>query len=353
MRAPVGSISLRRFALTGAGSPAILSALTSPSIRLIVRVGLLAACALVLPDGAAAQSACEDVLSRGGSVWRLVDDCITDTTLEIPDGVTLDGNTHTITAVDPPGGFFQGAIVVARGRTASIVHTRITADLRSNVCGEGEARLRGIYFDGASGEIGSNTVDAIHRVPSACAEGNAIEVRNRAVEGAVATRVAIRGNYVERYQKSGIVVHGIVDALIQGNFVGSSKSSRLLGPNAVQVGPVAAARVERNQISGAFVGTQVEGGSAILLISSGAGTVVEGNDITADTDVGINVVADEATVANNRVVDTGEDDRFDVGIMNVGVDNAYFNNAVVGFRTRQHGVDTGPSSPRRGQQIEE
>jgi hypothetical protein len=116
---------------------------------------------------------------------------------------------------------------------------------------------------------------------------------------------------------------------------------------------VAAARVERNQISGAFVGTQVEGGSAILLISSGAGTVVEGNDITADTDVGINVVADEATVANNRVVDTGEDDRFDVGIMNVGVDNAYFNNAVVGFRTRQHGVDTGPSSPRRGQQIEE
>ena len=321
-------------------------------MRLIVRVGFLAACALVLPDGAEAQSACADVLSRAGSVWRLVGDCITDTTIDIPDGVTLDGNTHTITAVDPPGGFFQGAIVVARGRTASIVHTHITADLRSNVCGEGEARLRGIYFDGASGEIGGNTVDAIHRVPSACAEGNAIEVRNRAVEGAVATSVAIRGNYVDRYQKSGIVVHGIVDALIQGNFVGSSKSSRLLGPNAVQVGPVAAARVERNQISGAFVGTPLEGGAAILLISSGAGTVVEANDITADTDVGINVVADLATIANNRVADTGEDDHYDVGIMNVGVDNAYINNAVIGFRTRLHGVDTGVSSPRRGQQIE-
>lgn len=322
-------------------------------MRVIVRVGLLAASALILPDGAEAQSACEDLLSRGGSLWRLAGDCVTDTTIEIPDGVTLDGNTHTITAVDPPGGFFQGAIVVARGRTASIVHTRITADLRSNVCGEGEARLRGIYFDGASGEIGSNTVDAIHRVPSACEEGNGIEVRNRAVEGAVATRVAIRGNYVDRYQKSGIVVHGLVDALIQGNFVGSSKSSGLLGPYAVQVGPVAGARVERNQISGTFVGTSAASGAAILLASSGAGTVVETNDITADTDVGINVVADQVTVANNKVVSTSDDARNDVGIINAGVDNDYFNNTVVGFRARQHGVETGTASPRRGQQIEE
>jgi hypothetical protein len=320
-------------------------------MRLIVRVGLLAASALILPDRAQAQSACE--FSKGGSLWRLAGDCITDTTIEIPDGVTLDGNTHTITAVDPPGGFFQGAIVVARGRTASIVHTRITADLRSNVCGEGEARLRGIYFDGASGEIGSNTVDEIHRVPSACMEGNAIEVRNRAVEGAVTARVAIRGNYVDRYQKSGIVVHGRVAALIEGNFVGSSKASRLLGPNAVQVGPVASARVERNQISGVFVGTTTAGGSAILLYLSGAGTLVEANDITGETDVGINVDADQVTVSNNKLVDTSDDERFDVGIWNLGIDNDYFNNTIIGFRIRQQGLDTGTASSRRGQQIEE
>ena len=320
-------------------------------MRLIVRVGLLAACALVLPRAAQAQSACE--FSKGGALWRLLGDCVTDTTIEIEDGVTLDGDNHSITAVDPPGGFFQGAVVVARGRTASIVHTRITADLRANVCGEGEARLRGIYFDGASGEIGSNTVDEIHRVPSACEEGNAIEVRNRSVGGAVTTRVAIRGNYVDRYQKTGIVVHGRVAALIEGNFIGSSKASQLLGPNAVQVGPVASARVERNQISGVFVGTPAVGGSAILLHLSGAGTLVDANDITGDTDVGINVGADQVTVSNNRLVDTGDDDRYDVGIWNRGIDNDYFNNTVVGFRTRQQGVDTGTSSPRRGQQIEE
>ena len=67
-----------------------------------------------------------------------------------------------------------------------------------------------------------------------------------------------------------------------------------------------------------FTGTPAAGGSAILLISSGAGTVVDTNDITGDTDVGINVVADQATIVNNRLVDTSNDDRNDVGIVNVG-----------------------------------
>jgi hypothetical protein len=318
-------------------------------MRLIVRVSLLAACALALPATARAQSACD--FRESGSTWRLAGDCTTDTTIEIPDGVTFDGNTHTITAVDPPGGFFHGAVIWARGATASVVRTRIVAELRSNVCAEGEARLRGIYFDGASGEIGGNTIEGIHRVPSACVEGNAIEVRNRPA-APFTTAVAIRGNYIDGYQKSGIVVHGRVEALIQGNFVGSSVASRMLGPNAVQVGPVAAARVERNQISGVFVGTPDGGGAAILLVSTGAGTVVDSNDITADTDVGINVVADQVTVGNNKLVDVGEDDRYDVGIVNDGLENIFFSNAIVGFRLRQLRVEDDPSSNRRGLQIE-
>lgn len=319
------------------------------SLRLIVRLTLLMAFALALPAAAQAQSDCR-LAPPSGSVIKLLGDCTTQVSFVIPDGMTLDGDTHSITAVDPPGGFFQGPIVVARGGTASIINTRVTAALRTNVCGEGEARLRGIYFDGASGEIGSNTVDTIHRVPSSCEEGNAIEVRNRASDGAAST-VTIHGNYIDRYQKSGIVIHGRVDALVRGNFVGSSVSAGMLGPNAVQVGPIAAARIERNQIVGVFAGTPVAGGSAILLISSGPGTLVDGNDITADTDVGINVVADQATIANNKLVDAGDETRNDVGIVNAGVDNAYINNIIVGFRTRQFGVEEAPPS-RRLQQIE-
>ena len=323
--------------------------LDQPSFRLIVRLCLLTACALAMPAAAQAQSECR--YTRSGSVVTLVADCTTETSVVIPDGATFDGNTHSITAVDPPGGYFQGPIVVARGGTGSIINTRVTAALRANVCAEGEARLRGIYFDGASGEIGSNTVDSIHRIASACEEGNAIEVRNRATDGA-SSMVTIHGNYVDQYQKSGIVIHGRVDALVRGNFVGSSVSAGMLGPNAMQVGPIAWARIERNQIAGLFAGTPVAGGSAILLIASGAGTVIDGNDITADTDVGINVVADQATVANNKIVDAGDETRNDAGIVNAGVDNAYINNTIIGFRTRQVGVEENAPASRRLQQIE-
>jgi len=77
------------------------------------------------------------------------------------------------------------------------------------------------------------------------------------------------------------------------------------------------------------------------------------NDVTVDTDVGINVLADQATISNNKLVDTTDDDRVDVGIVNDGINNAYFNNRIIGFRTREHGVERGTSTPRRGQQIEE
>jgi len=118
------------------------------------------------------------------------------------------------------------------------------------------------------------------------------------------------------------------------------------------VGPVAGGRIERNQIAGLFVGTPMAGGSAVLLIASGAATVVEGNDITADTDVGINVVADQAIVANNKIVDAGDETRNDAGIVNSGIDNVYVNNTIVGFRTPQFGVEENAPPSRRLQQIE-
>ena len=40
------------------------------------------------------------------------------------------------------------------------------------------------------------------------------------------TQATISGNYVEQFQKTGIVVHGRVAARIQDNFIGSSVSSR-------------------------------------------------------------------------------------------------------------------------------
>ena len=45
------------------------------------------------------------------SVMTLTENCSTDTTIIVPDGFTLDGAGYTITAYDPPGGHFVGAVV--------------------------------------------------------------------------------------------------------------------------------------------------------------------------------------------------------------------------------------------------
>ena len=57
-----------------------------------------------------------------GTTMRLDADCSTSTTIMIPDGFTLDGGHHTITAVDPGvGSPFQGAVLRNAGMIAHVV----------------------------------------------------------------------------------------------------------------------------------------------------------------------------------------------------------------------------------------
>src|SRR5438309_2172014 len=98
-----------------------------------------------------------------GTTMILLGDCTTFVTITIPDGATLDGNNHTITAMDPPGGF-QGPVVrnQAGGTVANVVNLGLTASLASTFgCMDGDNRLRGILFDGASGSITNNTAITI------------------------------------------------------------------------------------------------------------------------------------------------------------------------------------------------
>ena len=118
--------------------------------------------------------------TTSGTTMTLNGDCTTDETILIPDGYTLDGNGHTITAVDPSGGHFLGAVVKNAGSTAHVKNLTVTALGLANVCdppGPPDNRLRGILFDGASGSITNNTtVVNINQGASGCQEGNAIEV---------------------------------------------------------------------------------------------------------------------------------------------------------------------------------
>jgi hypothetical protein len=93
------------------------------------------------------------VFTISGTTITLQGDCTTDATIPVPDGATLDGNGYSITAVDPPGGHFLGAVVRNAGLSANVINLTVTTLNLSNVCDAGDDRLRGIMFDGASGRI--------------------------------------------------------------------------------------------------------------------------------------------------------------------------------------------------------
>lgn len=193
------------------------------------------------------------VVDDDGSTYTLLANCVTDETLVLPDGYTLDGHGFSITAVDPTGGHFLGAVVTNGGTTAHVTDVVITASGLVDACDAGSNRLRGILFEGAGGSITGSTVAGVRQGPSGCQEGNAIEVRNFDVQGNPAPdqmTVTISGNTVADYQKNGITANGNVAATITGNHVAGDGPVTYIAQNGVQVGFGATALVQDNDISG-------------------------------------------------------------------------------------------------------
>jgi len=193
------------------------------------------------------------VVDDDGNTYTLLANCITDQTLVLPGGYTLDGNGFSITAVDPVGGHFLGAVVKNGGATAHVFGVTVTASSLSNVCDAGDNRLRGILFDGAGGSITNSTVSGVRQGPSGCQEGNAIEVRNLDALGnpaATLRAVTISGNVVADYQKNGITANGNVAATITGNQIAGDGAVTYIAQNGVQVGFGATGLVQGNTITG-------------------------------------------------------------------------------------------------------
>jgi hypothetical protein len=103
---------------------------------------------LALGAGYAAAATCS--FTTVGTTMQLKADCTTTAPIFIPNGVTtFDGQGHTITAVDPSGDHFRGAVLTTTGAVAHIKRVTITAsNLKTTIpCNEGNDRLRGIFSD--------------------------------------------------------------------------------------------------------------------------------------------------------------------------------------------------------------
>jgi len=313
--------------------------------KLYVTILLLLATLVFFWDGSTARAATTCTFTVVDNTMTLDGDCTTDVTILIPDGFTLDGYGHTITAMDPGGSHFVGAIVANGGSTAYVKNLTVTTSGLSNICDAGTERLRGIMFEGASGSITHNTVTGINQGPSGCQEGNAIEVRNAPFDGTHpgTVTVEVAHNKLSDWQKTGIVANGDVDVSIHHNAIGASATQDNLAANSIQLGFGAKGSATNNNVDGnQWKGTSDYAASGILVYL--ADTVnVSNNNVGGNSDVGIFVISDSGTYANNRVFDDGPDhpnSSYDIGFGNYG-NNSVTNNKVRGFDTPYEGVDDG------------
>jgi hypothetical protein len=200
-----------------------------------------------------AESGC--VFSTHGTTMELSADCTTDATILVREGFTLDGAGHTVTAVDPPGGHFLGAVVANAGTHANVMNLRITASNLIDYCDSSaplDSRLRGIQFKGASGEITNNTVTDINQgAESSCREGAGIEVRNEPKDGTHPNTqtVEVSHNVVMNYQMVGIVAVGDVSVNIHHNRVSASTAQATVPASGIQLSYHAIGEISGNIIT--------------------------------------------------------------------------------------------------------
>jgi hypothetical protein len=199
---------------------------------------------VLLANSALADQECR--FTRQARTLLLQGDCTTSSTISIPDGFTLDGRGHRITAVDPAGDHFRGAIVRNAGSWAGVRDLRLRAVGLADQCDAVEGGLRGILLEDASGRIERTEVSDVNQGPSGCQEGQGIEVRNF---GALRRRVTIQNNVVERYQKTGIVVLGKVHATVRHNVVTGLGPVSHIAQNGIQLGWGATGIVRANAVS--------------------------------------------------------------------------------------------------------
>lgn len=184
----------------------------------------------------------------------LQNSCVTTESIVVPHGTMLDGNGYIITATDPEDGYFSGAVItnepVSQQQprvTINVTNMQINAGNLKNKCDTGDARLRGIRLNGASGSVTNVTILALNQGASGCQEGNGIEVTN---SGEQQTRVTIANNTVLDWQKTGILVAYNVRFQMVNNFIGESATEENLAPNSVQIYDTQGGTVVNNNVHG-------------------------------------------------------------------------------------------------------
>lgn len=268
-------------------------------------MGALLAALLVAPvQESLATTDCQ--FKRTSSQTYLLNDCTTDEGFVVPNKVTFNGNFHTITVIDPPGGTFTGAVLRAGGLSAKIYNVTIVSNL-ADACPAGQ-ELVGLLFDGGFGGAVDRVNIALNRgLASTCEQGVGIEVRNLIPPppGAKPAKVTIKRTNIVNAQLAGVRALGFVNVPMDSvNITG-------YGPTAsvVQTGVLFAYGALGTFVKGTVLnhvhepmnGTPAAG---ILIVEAGKGVKIDQSSIRVN-DRGIHAFGGNSlTISKNRVVDS-------------------------------------------------
>ena len=267
------------------------------------------------------ETSCVGILN--GSTFTLTSDCDTTAQLTVPNGVTVDGGGHTITAHDPPSGNFSGAVLTndPTGHSMAIQNLTIKGTGFAVAClGQ---QLMGLFFNDASGSVNHVQVEDITQ-HSGCPLGQGI--RANAVAGTART-VTITNTVVSGYQKGALVGSGMMTMNVSASTLGPpDRTTPVLLPsqNGVQYGGVgvnagAGGTITGSVIDGSGFGNARDQSTAVLLYGA-TGVTLSGDTITGDgTDIGVAVSTTSTGVVldHNQIGRTAPDVPDSVGI---GVD---------------------------------
>ena len=298
---------------------------SSVRTRVVSRVGALAAALVGIPVAlmiAASPASAADITAActgttNGTTFTLTADCDTTEPLVVPNGVTIEGNGHTIRATDAGVAQWNGGIVTNAGASMNIQNLTITGPADGfQICRNSNFVLYGIFFNDASGTIDNVTVNHIFQVQdgtfASCQTGRAIRA-----DGATPGRtVTITNTKVMDYQKSGFESRGTTTMNISGSTAGPPHPLEgLSAQNGVSFVGVTGGTVENNTIHGSSDeapgppqcgNCNPAAGTGMLFSNADNVTVTRNEFVGNGTDIGIAVSAESTgnTISFNHVTRT-------------------------------------------------
>jgi hypothetical protein len=254
-----------------------------------------------------------------GTTFTLSADCDTTATLTVPNGFTVDGGGHEITAHDPdpgagPSGLFLGPVLTNAGATMNLTHLTVRGTgFTAFGCNASATPTNGVLYLNASGTMtGIDVLDITQH--ATCQTFHSIQLR---AETGPQT-VTITGSTVADYQRSGLLVQGDVHLDASGNTFGPPDLT-IPGPgglaqNTVQIGSPAlpapsSGTFTDNTVIGTAFGAASASSTGVLLANAADLTIQNNTFGGAGTDVGISLFGfnRDITIADNAIDRTAPD----------------------------------------------